>query len=136
MIRNAVKFIVKGNRAINFANRLICNHKALSAVKFPRNTLHNNISCAIQCRRFSSEPQQYEFQAETRKLLDIVTHSIYTDKEVFIRELVSNASDALEKRRYNQVVGGGQDTTQLEINILTDQTNKTLTISDNGIGKI
>ena len=45
-----------------------------------------------------------EFQAETRKLLDIVTHSIYTDKEVFVRELISNASDALEKFRYAQVI--------------------------------
>ena len=82
----------------------------------------------------SADSQQYEFQAETRKLLDIVTHSIYTDKEVFIRELISNASDALEKRRYKQVTGGVVDPAPLEINILTDETNNTLTISDNGIG--
>ena len=77
-----------------------------------------------------------EFQAETRKLLDIVTNSIYTDKEVFMRELISNASDALEKYRYkavnNEVVGA--DVEGGEINILTDQTNGTLTIEDNGIG--
>ena len=46
------------------------------------------------------EAESYEFQAETMKLLDIVAKSIYTDKEVFIRELLSNASDALEKHRY------------------------------------
>jgi HSP90 family molecular chaperone len=77
-----------------------------------------------------------EFQAETRKLLDIVTNSIYTDKEVFMRELISNASDALEKYRYkavnNEVVGG--DIEGGEINIITNQTNNTLTIEDNGIG--
>lgn len=48
--------------------------------------------------------QKLEFQAETRQLLDIVTHSIYTDKEVFLRELISNASDAMEKLRHLQVL--------------------------------
>jgi len=82
-----------------------------------------------------------EFKAETRKLLDIVTNSIYTDKEVFIRELISNASDALEKYRYQQVKGevGGAGSVSivaspLEINLFTDDKNNTLTIVDNGIG--
>ena len=51
------------------------------------------------------EAESFEFQAETMKLLDIVAKSIYTDKEVFIRELLSNASDALEKHRYAQISG-------------------------------
>ena len=84
----------------------------------------------------SMQTETMEFQAETRKLLDIVTNSIYTDKEVFMRELISNASDALEKYRYkavnNEVVGG--DIEGGEINIITDATNGTLTIEDNGIG--
>jgi HSP90 family molecular chaperone len=77
------------------------------------------------------------FQAETRKLLDIVTNSIYTDKEVFLRELISNSSDALEKYRYYQVKGevkGDADTHPLEIQILTDSVNNTLTIMDSGVG--
>jgi TNF receptor-associated protein 1 len=81
--------------------------------------------------------QNYEFQAETRKLLDIVTHSIYTDKEVFLRELVSNASDSLEKLRYLQTTGNPpalSDDSPLEINIDIDAEKKTITISDNGIG--
>lgn len=49
-----------------------------------------------------------EFKAETLKLLRIVTHSLYTDKEVFIRELISNASDALEKLRFLQATGQGE----------------------------
>ena len=79
----------------------------------------------------------HEFQAETRQLLDIVTHSLYTDKEVFLRELVSNASDALEKLRHVQVASGdsvvGADV-PLEIRIETDELNGTLTITDTGIG--
>ena len=77
-----------------------------------------------------------EFQAETRKLLDIVTHSIYTDREVFVRELISNASDALEKFRYRQVKGEVtvNDDEPLEINILANKDTNTLTLIDNGIG--
>ena len=88
-------------------------------------------------RSLSSKVETKEFQAETRKLLDIVTNSIYTDKEVFIRELISNASDALEKYRYKQVTGeavAGSNTDPLEINILTDTATNTLILCDNGIG--
>lgn len=80
--------------------------------------------------------EQLEFQAETRQLLDIVTHSLYTDKEVFLRELVSNASDALEKLRHLQASGtlSSSDDTPLEIRITTDEAANTLTITDTGIG--
>jgi len=84
-------------------------------------------------RPFSSE--EHEFQAETKKLLDIVTHSIYTDKEVFLRELISNASDALEKLRYSQTTGAvAGDGEPLAITITTDKEAGTLTIADSGIG--
>lgn len=86
------------------------------------------------------EGVKHEFQAETRMLLDIVARSLYSEKEVFIRELISNASDALEKFRYTQLSGGeeaqklqGADR-QLEIHIATDKQNRTLTIQDTGIG--
>lgn len=84
-----------------------------------------------------------EFQAETRQLLDIVTHSLYTDKEVFLRELVSNASDALEKLRHVQATGtlsgsstssSAEENIPLEIRITTDEAGNTLTITDTGIG--
>ena len=99
----------------------------------------------VQQRYMSTGPgQTMEFQAATRKILDIVTNSIYTDKEVFLRELVSNASDSLEKYRYMQVnqevvadgaTGAADNTSQdSEINIITDTTSNTLTIIDNGIG--
>ena len=80
-------------------------------------------------------PQKMEFKAETRKLLDIVAKSIYTDKEVFVRELMSNASDALEKQRYSEVSGKGEiRDIPLEISVFTNERERTLTIMDHGIG--
>ncbi|XP_069680371.1 heat shock protein 75 kDa, mitochondrial [Periplaneta americana] len=79
----------------------------------------------------------HEFQAETRMLLDIVAKSLYSEKEVFVRELISNASDALEKLRYLSLTGEvpeGPDARSLEIHIATDKQNRTLTIQDTGIG--
>lgn len=77
-----------------------------------------------------------EFQAETRKLLDIVARSLYSEKEVFIRELISNASDALEKLRYMQMQGKGimGKDLPLEIHIAVDDSKKTFTIQDTGLG--
>jgi len=83
----------------------------------------------------TTTPQKFEFQAEIKQLLDIVIHSLYTEKEIFVRELVSNASDALEKLRHTQLtakeVFGDQ---ALEINVTTDDKARTLTIQDYGIG--
>ena len=78
-------------------------------------------------------PETHAFQAETRRLLDIVTNSLYTDKEVFVRELVSNASDALEKCRHEFLVRG-QDPGSLTIDITTDEEQGTFSIADTGLG--
>ena len=85
----------------------------------------------------TATPQKFEFQAEIKQLLDIVIHSLYTEKEIFVRELVSNASDAIEKLRHLQITE--QDNIAdadraLEVNLTTDDTAKTLTISDAGLG--
>lgn len=79
---------------------------------------------------------KHEFQAEVKQLLDIVIHSLYTDKEIFIRELVSNASDALEKLRYIQQTEKNifDDKLPLEIEVKTDEEANTITITDFGIG--
>ena len=84
----------------------------------------------------TAAPQKFEFQAEIAQLLDIVTHSLYTEKEIFVRELVSNASDALEKLRHTQLTEKDvqDDKLALEINLTTDDKAKTLTIQDTGIG--
>ena len=77
-----------------------------------------------------------QFQAETKRLLDLVINSIYTNKEIFLRELISNASDAIDKLHFesltNKEILEGED--EYEIFILPDKETKTLTISDNGIG--
>jgi len=88
-----------------------------------------------------SAVEEHEFQAETRQLLDIVARSLYSEKEVFIRELISNASDAIEKFRYLQVTSGGAGGQQLadpertgSIEVTTDKVAGTITFTDNGIG--
>lgn len=87
----------------------------------------------------TGESSQHEFQAETRMLLDIVARSLYSEKEVFIRELISNASDALEKFRYLSISDTEGTSIKdrdrsLEIHISTDKTARTFTIQDTGIG--
>lgn len=80
--------------------------------------------------------KKMEFQAETRQLLDIVTNSLYTDKEVFLREIISNASDALEKLRHLQTTGAEieQKDLPMEIRITLDEVESSITIQDTGIG--
>ena len=84
----------------------------------------------------TATPQKFEFQAEIKQLLDIVIHSLYTEKEIFVRELVSNASDALEKLRHLQLTEKEifDENLPLEVNLTTDDKAKTLTIQDFGVG--
>lgn len=76
------------------------------------------------------------FQAEVAQLLHLVTHSLYSNKEIFVRELVSNASDACDKLRFEAINDTGlyEDAPNLEVRISYDAAAKTLTIADNGIG--
>lgn len=75
----------------------------------------------------------YKFKAEVKQVLDIVVNSLYTDKEIFVRELVSNASDASSKARY-AALAAGQQAPELEIKITTDKDANTFTIEDSGCG--
>lgn len=83
-----------------------------------------------------SGTEKKEFKAETKKLLDIVARSIYTDKEVFLRELMSNASDALEKQRYAEISGHAKHhgSDNLDVTITTNEKERIITIFDTGIG--
>ena len=80
--------------------------------------------------------QTLSFQAEVAQLLHLVTHSLYSNKEIFLRELVSNASDACDKLRFEALDTAAlyEDAPNLEVRVSFDKDAKTLTISDNGIG--
>merc|ERR1719223_92744 len=80
--------------------------------------------------------EKHEFQAEVNRLMDIIINSLYTDKTVFLRELISNAADALEKVRFHSVQEASylRDTKDLEIKLEFDAEAKTMSIIDTGIG--
>jgi HSP90 family molecular chaperone len=92
-----------------------------------------------ETERTAGPSESFGFQAETKKLLDIVARSLYTDKEVFVRELISNASDASEKLRHLTLTGGEgkisqEEGVELEVLMSADAEKNTFTIQDFGIG--
>ncbi|MCO5580169.1 hypothetical protein L7F22_034036 [Adiantum nelumboides] len=89
-------------------------------------------------KAFRTKAEKYTFQAEVSRLMDIIINSLYSNKDIFLRELISNASDALDKIRFlaltdKEVLGEGDDT-KLEIQIKLDKAKKILAIRDRGIG--
>ncbi|MGB1127505.1 MAG: molecular chaperone HtpG [Opitutales bacterium] len=84
----------------------------------------------------TTTPERHEFQAEVKQVLDIVVHSLYTDKEIFVRELISNASDATEKLRHTQLTEKAifDADLDLEIQVAADEEAGEITIRDFGIG--
>ena len=80
-------------------------------------------------------PIEHQFEADTGKVLNIVINSLYSNKEIFLRELISNSSDACDKRRYKGQTNKSLATSdELSIEIKVDSKSKTVTIIDNGIG--
>jgi len=83
----------------------------------------------------SDAPQQFEYKAEMQQLLHLIINSLYTNQEIFLRELISNASDALNKARFQGLTDhSGDDPTDLKITITVDKDTNILTIEDSGIG--
>src|SRR5258708_10478336 len=84
----------------------------------------------------SNTPQRREFKTELKQLLDLIIHSLYTKKEIFLRELISNAADAIDRARFesltNQAILEGNS--DWKIKLIPDAKAGTLTVSDNGIG--
>ena len=80
--------------------------------------------------------QTHSFQAEVKQLLHLVTHALYSNKEIFLRELISNASDACDKLRFEALDHNElyEDAPNLDVRVLVDKANRTITIRDNGIG--
>uniref|UniRef100_A0A672LVW8 Heat shock protein 75 kDa, mitochondrial-like n=1 Tax=Sinocyclocheilus grahami TaxID=75366 RepID=A0A672LVW8_SINGR len=112
---------------VSVAHRRYSTQQAESAEE---DTLHTIIS---DTENVQGSYSKHEFQAETKKLLDIVARSLYSEKEVFIRELISNSSDALEKLRHKMITAGGE-TAPMEIHLQTDAATGTFTIQDTGVG--
>jgi molecular chaperone HtpG len=80
--------------------------------------------------------QTLNFQAEVQQILHLVTHSLYSNKEIFLRELISNASDACDKLRFEALNQDAlyEDTPNLEVRLIVDEAARTLTVRDNGVG--
>lgn len=96
------------------------------------------VPCACSHPKARQGSQEFTFQAEVNRLMDIIIHSLYSNKDVFLRELISNACDAMDKIRFlsltePSVLGEG-DQSKLEIQISLDKKNKVLLIRDRGIG--
>src|SRR6201986_449146 len=91
---------------------------------------------SVEGNVMSVHVEQLEFQAEARQLLDLMVHSVYSNKDSFLRELISNASDALDKLRLEAFRNKALDvdTSDLHIEIEVDKAARPLTIRDNGIG--
>ncbi|MGM0404073.1 MAG: ATP-binding protein, partial [Thermodesulfobacteriota bacterium] len=82
------------------------------------------------------KPETLEFQTEVKQLLNIIVNSLYSNREIFLRELISNASDAIDKLNFEaqtnpDILG---DDTAFKIKLIPDKENNTLTVSDNGMG--
>jgi molecular chaperone HtpG len=84
----------------------------------------------------TAQPEKLHFQAEVKQLLNIVVHSLYSNKEIFLRELISNASDAADKLRFEALSDPGlyENDAELKIHVSFDEKARTITITDNGIG--
>ena len=80
--------------------------------------------------------EKHQFKAESQRLLDLMINSIYTNREIFLREIISNASDAIDKLAYTALTDDkvGIAREDFAITITRDEANRTLTVSDNGIG--
>ena len=89
---------------------------------------------ALRCKQ--KQLEQKQFQAESKKLMDMMIHSIYTHKEIFLRELISNASDAIDKLYFKSLTDDsvGMNKSDFKITLAVDKDARTLTITDNGIG--
>ncbi len=101
----------------------------------PSGEVREDIKVDAKTEKIKGSTVSKTFQTETRQILDIVTNSLYTDKEVFLRELISNASDALEKGRFYKTKDELVDPeVPFEVRIFTDENAKTITIQDTGVG--
>ncbi|MBA0711356.1 hypothetical protein Golax_010550 [Gossypium laxum] len=135
------------NKAFNLRTAFLppnALNKAFSCSRLRWKLEKRNNRIAVRCEASAvaekeaeeTSGEKFEYQAEVSRLLDLIVHSLYSHKEVFLRELVSNASDALDKLRFLSVTEPSLlgDSGELEIRIKPDPDNGTITITDTGIG--
>merc|ERR1711990_1167748 len=82
----------------------------------------------------NTQKETLGFQAEVKQLLHLMIHSLYSNKEIFLRELISNASDAIDKMRFNSLTNVNNESANFYVKISVDNNSNTITVSDNGIG--
>nr|QBA88869.1 heat shock protein 90-5 [Haloxylon ammodendron] len=135
------------NKVFNFRTSF-CPHNIRLSRNCPKFSIANKFNrkfnkLSVRCDSAVAEQEapeasgeKFEYQAEVSRLLDLIVHSLYSHKEVFLRELVSNASDALDKLRFSSVTDPSLlgEAGDLEIRIKPDPDNGTITIRDTGIG--
>ncbi|KAH9707798.1 Heat shock protein 90-5 [Citrus sinensis] len=131
------------NKAFNFRSAFLPRSGGLTCAGLKWNLQKRNKRVGIRCDAAVADKEapdtsgeKFEYQAEVSRLMDLIVHSLYSHKEVFLRELVSNASDALDKLRFLSVTEPSLlgDAGDLEIRIKPDPENGTITITDTGIG--
>lgn len=140
------KFVLS-TRSLRHSLKTINQAKYLSSLNFASIRKESDLSISqkrciqtsktfYDAERVVGKSEKYEFLAETKQLLNIVAKSLYSDKEVFVRELISNASDAIEKLKYAQLTSNQNIDSQIpyEIQINANDLNNTLTIQDTGVG--
>lgn len=137
---------LKGNKngILRFKNSILPQNFGVSCNGLKWKVEKREHKVGLRCEAAVAEPEvtedspgeKYEYQAEVSRLMDLIVHSLYSHKEVFLRELVSNASDALDKLRFLSVTDSSLlgDVSDLEIRIKPDPDNGTITITDTGIG--
>lgn len=113
------------------------SHAFLRNMKFPVFSLALLLS-SVLASETSSEPiaevEEFKFETEVNKVMDLIVHSLYKTKDVFLRELISNSADALEKVRFESILGESASGSELKITVKADKTARTLTIRDTGVG--
>jgi heat shock protein beta len=131
VVRGGARHAARGGRAaIPVANRRVASQRAARLV------VRAESDAATEEKPAAAEGETFEYQAEVNRLLDLIVNSLYSNRDVFLRELVSNASDALDKLRFLSVSDPSMMEGQgdMKIQIKGDPVAKTLTIEDTGIG--
>jgi heat shock protein beta len=100
----------------------------------PRRTPATAVNAARAATATAEKAETFEFSAETDRVMEIIINSLYSDKDVFLRELVSNAADACDKKRFLSLSEGGASADALRVRITADKEAKTLVIEDTGVG--